>query len=579
MCTSPSATFAWVAAVSVNLGFMTLIAWGATTKWPVGFTLCGLYTLLLFGIASYMYRKEMSSSETSSSSSVYRPVVQEAIEDEAERPATPTNEERPSSTTPGDEPTPDVSVLVSLLFGLAVIAMAVTGSFLPINLFDDCNDSWHPQQPQWKWTTNISSLPDGVQDWGRLPYGSSTRPSSFGYLANVDSTYFSGYSSSSTGYERQLWKTQPRGPPMPVKLLSPDNFIALSNATLCFQAFTQSNSQRKVHCTDGATIQTASDPQGRQVYQMYDFYAAGGVLWAKQGGLDKPNETGDLIYSMDPKKMILELQSVREKLNDEDSKDPSCTSTMRKQASLFLFVVALPMVLISAALWRSRQIPSMGVTVVVGIHIVYASLNILIAPKSFENNARWDWWFTIFGALWLLVPSYFILVNGNDNARKGPLRWGLVMGGISYMAGTCMLAFDGLDKDTFGRWLEWNLVAFIPLIFIGASTRATFLMFLGAFGFLIDAARLAMFAGDHVHGDDEGVPVQFLVFTVAGIVVGGLGLLVNKHQPVIERFAEVQVGAARDWFALRPHTYPSQEADADFADVDSPLLHDDAENP
>jgi len=141
MCTSASTTFAWVGAILVNFGYCTLIWWGTSTKWPLGFTLAAVYAAVLFGLANYFYRKE----DNRGDDVVYLP-LQEAIQEEQEPSGQPEVEptESRSSTAPSQqgESTPErtTSVLVSLLFGLAVIALGVTGSFLPVNLFADCYD-------------------------------------------------------------------------------------------------------------------------------------------------------------------------------------------------------------------------------------------------------------------------------------------------------------------------------------------------------------------------------------------------------------------------------------------------------
>jgi hypothetical protein len=53
MCTSAETTFAWVGTVLINLGFLSLISWGAVTSWPLGFFLSFVYTGFLFSLAAY----------------------------------------------------------------------------------------------------------------------------------------------------------------------------------------------------------------------------------------------------------------------------------------------------------------------------------------------------------------------------------------------------------------------------------------------------------------------------------------------------------------------------------------------
>lgn len=143
MCASASNTFAWVGAVLVNFGYCTLIWWGTSTKWSLGFILAALYAAVLFGLANYIYRKE-----NNLGADVVHPPLQEAILEDQEQdvsgePEVENTESRSSTAQSQQDESAlgrTTSVLVSLLFGLAVIALGVTGSFLPVNLFADCYD-------------------------------------------------------------------------------------------------------------------------------------------------------------------------------------------------------------------------------------------------------------------------------------------------------------------------------------------------------------------------------------------------------------------------------------------------------
>jgi len=397
-----------------------------------------------------------------------------------------------------------------------------------------------------------------VRAWAKEPFRYRQYEATFGYIVDADMTFFTGTNKTCT--ETQLFSSRLHGPPVVHDDIdNPANFVEVSNQTLCFQA-------QQIHCTNGTKMTVMEDPTKRSHDGYFDFFVFDEVLWAKET-TSEPQERGDLVYSVDIESMIMKLHSERDDVNYKEA--TKCRNSVRKQASLSLFVVALPVTLVSVLIWRSKQIPSMGVTTSIGTTLIYGALIVMIDPKHFDRSQRWNWWFTISGAAWVLVLSYFVL-KGTDNQAKGPMRWGLVIGGISYMGGTYMLVFDDFENDNFGRWLTWNVVALMPMTIIGAATRATFLMFLGALGFLIDAARLAEFFGDHIKGD-EGVPVQFLVFSVAGIMVGALGMQLNKYQPLIENFAETKVKTLSE-LCSRRSINPVEEADGDFADIDSPML-------
>jgi hypothetical protein len=53
MCATEQA-FAWVSALIINVAFVSLIAWGASTIWYVGFVLSAVYTVILFGLARFI---------------------------------------------------------------------------------------------------------------------------------------------------------------------------------------------------------------------------------------------------------------------------------------------------------------------------------------------------------------------------------------------------------------------------------------------------------------------------------------------------------------------------------------------
>lgn len=432
------------------------------------------------------------------------------------------------------------------------------------------------RKPEWEWSTNLTSLPEGVRAWAKEPFHYGYyEATTFGYIVDVDMTLFAG--KNKTSIETQLFGSRPQGPPVPYENIEdPDNFVEVSNQTLCFQATSRANRKKTVeqsliYCTNGKKIDVMEDPTKRQHTGNFDFFVFDEVLWAKETTME-PQERGDLVYSVDIASMIMKLHSERNDTNYRETK--KCKNTIRKQASLSLFVVALPVTLMSLIIWRSKQIPSMGVTTFIGLTLIYGALIVMIDPKHFDRSPPWNWWFTLSGAAWVLVLSCFVL-KGTDSHAKGPMRWGLVIGGISYMSGTYMLMLGNYENDTFSEWLTWNFVALIPMTIVGAATHATFLMFLGALGFLIDAARLAEFFGEHIKGD-ESVPVQFLVFSIAGIMVGALGMELNKYQPSIENFAETSVETLSELCARRVAVHPVvEETDRDFEDIDSPLLHSD----
>ena len=52
MClASAEAAFGWASFILVNVAFVCLVSWGASTAWLIGFGACTVYTILLFVLA------------------------------------------------------------------------------------------------------------------------------------------------------------------------------------------------------------------------------------------------------------------------------------------------------------------------------------------------------------------------------------------------------------------------------------------------------------------------------------------------------------------------------------------------
>ena len=60
-CNDSNQAFAWIGAVLVNFGFISLITWGATTFWVIGCFLSAVYTVFLASLANYVEHYEESS--------------------------------------------------------------------------------------------------------------------------------------------------------------------------------------------------------------------------------------------------------------------------------------------------------------------------------------------------------------------------------------------------------------------------------------------------------------------------------------------------------------------------------------
>ena len=247
-------------------------------------------------------------------------------------------------------------------------------------------------------------------------------------------------------------------------------------------------------------------------------------------------ENGPLIYSLEPDTMTLTFHS---KLQPPDpSKPSSCdtNTTTRQRAIGAFFVTALPITFVSALLWEKKQIPSMGLTFYLGLTLLYVTMYISFNPDAFNRDmsqTALSWWLTVSGGAWALLLSYAILAK--PSIPKGPLKWGLNVGGVAFYIGVNQLVFVswGMEQDELRHWIVINIVAYIPLTLLGLVMDALFLAFLGAAGFFFDAARFARFIGNQVPSSVE-VPVEFLIFALAGLGIAVLGYQLTKYQDTLK---------------------------------------------
>ena len=569
MCSSPSETFVWVGAVLVNFGFITLIAWSAATLWPLGFVLCGAYTILSFWLARWLQKREegtVVSEETSEQNE--EGFVQEATPNEGSRLVQEdesTDDIIPTGSIPNTQRVQTVSLLVSVLYGLAIVSLGVTGFFIPANVFDHCD----PFMPQETWTTNISSLPEGVQNWA-LGSKKDTTCNSFAYLMDTHTTFF-GASISCDYAAIGLWSVNGTDAPKNHNGYKyPEGFIALSNKTVCFESTVpSSNFQRVIHCADKAGIYPSTPPPEGFVNPR-TFFAFNNTLWFKAGP-QRPSETGDIIYSLDPDSMNIKLYSHKEHSSNSNGKGCDFYKVLPKQAITTFFVTALPVTCASIMIWKIYQIPSMATTTYAGLTAMFISLYLTTNPRV-ESERPFAWWFTITGLFWLLIMSYFHLLSSTSQAKQAPLRWGLLIGGLAFCNVSTLLP---MEKDRLIDWILLNLLLFVPLIVLGAANKNGFLQFLGAIGLLVDAGRFADFVATHVRGQAQ-VPVEFLVFSLMGMMVAFFGLKVNQYQDHIKQWAVAvvqQMNQVLSNLVSRDVPGPSIESEHDSTE---PLLENQA---
>jgi hypothetical protein len=313
-CKSPEATFAWMGAILINIGFVSLISWGAASNWPVGFTLCGLYAILLLRLAMALEPKpkpttkntstdtdrkeeEAAGSTTGSTSIDYDDFCNNDLEfvssspRSTDSPAGQEGEEHSNGTIlrPGQSSSKPSSILISLLYGLAIVAMATTGLFIPVNMLN-CSPGAASLD---KWITDWSSLPKDVQsslettDEDFDYYDGS----SFVFLPASGITLFSGTNGSDSSRGSSVWiidsSTSPSSssglaaaddskaaaaPRIQQGLSNPVQFTRISDSVACL--VTESEGPPVVTCFDGMHFRGASTESTIQSppYSMFEWH-------------------------------------------------------------------------------------------------------------------------------------------------------------------------------------------------------------------------------------------------------------------------------------------------------------------
>lgn len=192
--------FAWVGAILANLSFIALISFGAVKLWPLGCLACGLYSCLLFSLARRFDVEPFDVESFAVGAPEEHPTTVAATETAPIR--------RHQQTDNEDMQQKKTLLIVSLLYGLAVVALAVAGGFPAVNLFS-CIDTYRDENRGY-WSTDVAALPRPVQEWARAgsDYNANDPGADFLFLPQTQVTLFSGCNHSDGG-ESIVW---PAGP-------------------------------------------------------------------------------------------------------------------------------------------------------------------------------------------------------------------------------------------------------------------------------------------------------------------------------------------------------------------------------
>jgi hypothetical protein len=561
MCTSAEATFAWVGSVLINVGFLGLISWGTVRWWPLGSFLSGIYTAFLFSLAARLdatnqIRVQLEDTRQRDRDGDYSALSTTGTDEGiGHADVTANNVEvanqgqgedtvAEDSTNPFTETSQQLPSLLNLMYGLAVIALGVTLFFLPANLLA-CHDSSYGLSIGGTWTTDISSIPRSVRHWARPETDTIFSYATFGYLPASGITVFAG-SGDSNLTAATLWSVNPISSETPeahVDVSYPEAFLDVTATTTCFSAGRSRDFQKSksVVCFDGVDVSWAMDEQGKKRLHNSpsDLIVSDGLLWFKEAPTDY-TQRGMLIFSLDPHSMVQTLHSeppVKPIIPDKPDK-PNCNvkATHRRQAIGTLFLVALPVLVVSTLLWQKRKIPSMGLLTYAGATLVFWTTCISINPEVTWGDSITKWWLTVSGLVYMITLVYLILMVPTVSSQ--PLVWGVNAGAFTFVYGMYAV-YMSESGDHFGSWLLFTLTAFAPVTLLGAATENRFLLLLGASGLFADSLRFSTFLADH-NGGTDSVHIVFFVLAIAGLAIGAMGMLLTWNQ---ERIREAVVGA------------------------------------
>jgi membrane protein implicated in regulation of membrane protease activity len=576
MCTTEQ-TFAWVGTIVVNIAFISIIAWGATEIWWVGFLLSVAYTAMLFGLARVVDKRSGWDDnddnnvgataadadvavvvETSSSDegSIIHHDETENVVASVDRSSSHNMNRRRRTATKDSQRMP---VLANLLYGLFSLALGVTGYFLPMNIFN-CYGYGGPYTPSstssGHWTTDISTLPIDVRAWATSS-SSQLSPATFVYIPGEEdgqnnATLFLG-SDASDNHPQTLWSTKGAEPINFPSIQNPSQFITTGTGWACFAGidaspFANNNEQyyqpmpisksSLIGCSNGEEVWTTKDSTQYSFQGPYDFLIDNHTLWYK----DYPPWSGDqtgtgtLIYSInDYTKMDVELHSTykrstqyKPKGGDNTTNNPS--HCWVNQSVLAIFVSSIPTLMVSILLWCKRNAPSMALTSYIGLSATACFTYMAIVGNAYDMNDFWGWWLSISGALYMIIMSD--LLHCNRRIARSPLIWGINLAALAFFIG--MIFLTGIyELNMAWTWIVFNLFALIPLAIVGIGYNQVFLLVLCAVGWLMTAIEVAE-AIAAITASTANVPIYFIVLAISGLLIAAAGWWLNRNQDELQ---------------------------------------------
>lgn len=583
-----STALAWVAFLLVNGAFIALSAYGLGLGWLYGLLICALYTAFLFGAA--IFSEKMLVKEDSNDTTANAVALADATDAETAQVTLETGvtveENQMQGTTTTMIGTSGLHIIVYLLYALGVIGIGVTTFIIPFNVFN-CNDFstdyYYYDDDNLRTELDLESLPQDVQDFVQ----SDDYPDYPTFVQNSDDMLFSGqtgndnmpylYKINSTSFEPE--KTDP-------PLVYPRNFLLVnSNMTsFCFvadygESYTYGDS--KLFCSSHSqdkTIIFITNEDSKIGYGGAQSYAGqDGLVWVKTYSYEHDDEdnydgqrrallsidkdspdrhltsvirTAPYLFSIEPTTMkeTLHTTFTEEAPPSNNNPDPNngCNGASSQNFSFALgnlFISAIPVTVASIILFRKKSIPSLPITTYMGLSDIVISIYIASSPAN--EFVFYKWWFSMTSALWIVAMLVFYFKDAENEKRFGfdkpTIIWSVNFASLIYFIFIIILTgifnFSGSNNNV-GNWILINVVAFLPLIFIGTLLDQSIVVLLGAIGLYMDAFKIA---NDVIDASNIGGSLAyFLVFAISSVFIGYLGWVLNKHQALlVNRFTRL----------------------------------------
>lgn len=447
------------------------------------------------------------------------------------------------------------TVLSNLLYLLFIVAIGVSGTFIPVNLISCGGNSipWEYNNPggsNQAYSTDFSLLPSDVSTWYNQGVFASD---SFAYLPTAQVTYFEGRSDSDTTVMWELGPNSTNGPTLVEGCEYPDATTAVisSDSTqevVCFLCTVPEGWNNLLVCIDGSS-------SAKRTLSLTDMYADPTLLVSSDGrlylkALDSGNKNtmGTAVYSVDPfgslsdslvnhSTVVASSQKGQaytppSKNGSTDTSDTCDEVAKRRQMSWALLGLAvLPSLAATIALFWKRKIPSMVIALYICLYALLITLIFGINPQFDKLGEFVRWYAFVSSLLWLLISTVLHLTN---RVHFNTLSWSLNFSAtIFFVSSFFVFIARGDNYDSVLAWVGITFFSFLPLLTISLVTSRSWLLVLGAIGILFDVWRLTGAITESV-SQGAKLPIQFVVLAVCGVGLGFLGRFINKREDAIQ---------------------------------------------